>query len=108
MPCFPLRFVPRAVGQGRKHGTAEPSYPFCRQLFSPHFIRRFSHEKKKDLLNIFSICLFAFTVILCTAGAAAENRDKLTELEKYVFEVETYTSLDYDFAGAYFARNHDN
>lgn len=65
-------------------------------------------RKKNDLLNVFLLCLFAFSAVLCAGSAAAENQDKLVELEKYVFEVETYTSLDYDFADAYFAKTNDN
>lgn len=36
------------------------------------------------------------------------NMEKLKELEKYLFEVEEYTELDYDCADAFYARSNDN
>lgn len=53
------------------------------------------------------VVLFIMAMIFC-AGCADNNKEKLNELEKYVFEVNEYTSLDYDYADAYFAKNNDN
>ena len=35
-------------------------------------------------------------------------KDKLKELDKYVFEVEEYTTLDYDVADKFYAKSNDN
>ena len=46
--------------------------------------------------------------MMLTTGCSANNKSKLTELEKYIFEVEEYTSLDYDCADAFYAKANDN
>ena len=53
------------------------------------------------------IFLLALGMMLAT-GCAAHNKDKLTELEKYVFEVDEYDSLDYDCADKFYAKANDN
>ena len=47
-------------------------------------------------------------IMILAAGCSADNGDKLTELEKYVFEVDEYTSLDYDAADDFYAKLNDN
>lgn len=37
-----------------------------------------------------------------------DNKDKITELAKYVFEVDEYTTLDYECADAFYAKANDN
>ncbi len=46
--------------------------------------------------------------MLLTTGCAGGRKSKLTELDKYVFEVEEYTELDYDCADAFYAKSNDN
>lgn len=53
------------------------------------------------------ILLLTLSMIL-TTGCSANNKSKLTELEKYIFEVEEYTELDYDCADAFYAKANDN
>lgn len=52
--------------------------------------------------------LLILSMIFATGCAANNNKSKITELEKYIFEVEEYTSLDYDCADAFYARSNDN
>ena len=47
-------------------------------------------------------------IMILAAGCSADNSAKLTELEKYVFEVDEYTSLDYDAADDFYAKLNDN
>lgn len=57
------------------------------------------------------IGLLALSMMLtagCSTNNNANNKSKLTELEKYVFEVEGYTSLDYDCADEFYAKANDN
>ena len=64
------------------------------------------------------IVFLAAVMILCAGCAPKEEpnpsepeqreKEKLHELEKYVFEVDEYTSLDYEFAEKYFAEHNDN
>lgn len=57
------------------------------------------------------IGLLALSMMLtagCSTSNDANNKSKLTELEKYVFEVEEYTSLDYDCADEFYAKANDN
>ena len=59
---------------------------------------------KKILCALLSLCM------LLAAGCASgqNNNAKLTELDKYIFEVEEYTSLDYDYADEFYAKSNDN
>ena len=43
-----------------------------------------------------------------TTTTTTYYKDKLTELDKYVFEVEEYTTLDYDVADEFYAKANDN
>ena len=58
------------------------------------------------------LCVLLILSMLCmplfTGCSGAKNTDKLTELEKYVFEVDEYTTLDYDCADAFYAERNDN
>lgn len=57
---------------------------------------------KKILILLLSLCMLLVT------GCESNHKDKLTELEKYIFEVEEYTELDYDCADAFYAKSNDN
>ncbi len=58
---------------------------------------------RKALIVLLAICMLSVT------GCASKgNMDKLTELDKYIFEVGEYTSLDYDAADAFYAKDNDN
>ena len=61
----------------------------------------------KRLSIILLVCIMLFCSG-CSEAADTADSAKLHELEKYVFEVEEYTSLDYDFADQYFAKSNDN
>lgn len=56
------------------------------------------------------IILLLILSMIFAAGCAASgnNNAKITELEKYIFEVEEYSSLDYDYADAFYAKTNDN
>lgn len=58
---------------------------------------------KKAILLILTLVL-----LLCTACGKSGSQTKLHELEQYIYEVEEYTHLDYDYADAYFAKTYDN
>ncbi len=56
------------------------------------------------------IALLALSLLL-TAGCTNKDTDytaKLKELDKYIFEVEEYNSLDYNCADAFYAKANDN
>lgn len=57
---------------------------------------------KKILILLLSLCMLLVT------GCESNHKDKLTELEQYIFEVEEYTALDYDCADAFYAKSNDN
>lgn len=46
--------------------------------------------------------------LLLLTGCASNHKSDLTELEKYVFEVKEYETLDYDTADAFYAKTNDN
>lgn len=55
--------------------------------------------------------IIVFVLALCTllaTGCSAGKESKITELEKYIFEVEEYTELDYDCADEFYAKMNDN
>lgn len=56
--------------------------------------------------------ILSFSLLLavgCSADKKTDsNKSKLKELQKYIFEVEEYTSLDYDCADAFYAKSNDN
>ncbi len=41
-------------------------------------------------------------------GCTSDKTDKLTELDKYIYEVEEYSSLDYEYADKFYAERNDN
>ncbi|MCQ2604435.1 MAG: hypothetical protein MJ215_05275 [Spirochaetia bacterium] len=53
------------------------------------------------------ILLFALSMLSVT-GCMTYDRSKVKELDKYIFEVEEYSSLDHDCADAFYARSNDN
>ncbi len=57
---------------------------------------------KKILIFVLALSL------LVLPGCSKNHNDKLTELEPYIYEVEEYTKLDWDFADAFFAKRNDN
>lgn len=59
---------------------------------------------KKFLFVSLVLAMLFVTSCATTSGSKAH----LMELEKYVYEVEEYTTLDYDFAADYYARHNDN
>ncbi len=63
-------------------------------------------------MNWRAMVALLLVVCMCLGGAGCSvvngNRSKLTELAKYVFEVEEYTELNYDAANAFFAKSNDN
>lgn len=69
----------------------------------------------KVIKAIFSSALL-LCLVLCAVGCGDTNSDtgeafikeQLKELEKYVFEVDEYTELDYAYADTYFQKNNDN
>ena len=56
---------------------------------------------------ILLLALVMALVMLVPTGCSA-SKAKLTKLDEYVYEVEEYTSLDYDYAAAFFAADNDN
>lgn len=56
------------------------------------------------------LCLLLALIMLFAISGCSTNdyKSKLTELEKYIFEVEEYTTLDYDCADEFYARTNDN
>ena len=56
---------------------------------------------KKILIFLLALSL------LVLPGCSKNHNDKLTELDKYIFEVEEYTTLDWDYADAFFAKRND-
>lgn len=59
----------------------------------------------RKIIPIILVCV----MILCAGCETTTNqKSQLHELEKYVFEVDEYTKLDYDFADEYFAKDNDN
>lgn len=58
--------------------------------------------------------LSTLLTLLLIVGCSPNNQkeinyyDKLTELDKYLFEVEEYKELDYELADEFYARNNDN
>ncbi len=51
----------------------------------------------------------ALALLMITSCATTSfKKQELHELEKYVFEVSEYTTLDYEYADSYFAKNNDN
>lgn len=61
---------------------------------------------KKAILALLFFVLLLGTA--CSTGKNGDNTEKFTELDKYIFEVDEYTSLDYDCADAFYARSNDN
>lgn len=57
--------------------------------------------------KLFGILLM-LSMIFAAGCVPNNNKSKITELDKYIFEVEEYTSLDYDCADAFYARSNDN
>lgn len=57
---------------------------------------------KKIIILLISFCM------LSMSGCSSSNKSKLRELNEYVFEVEEYTSLDYEFADSFYAKLNDN
>ena len=58
----------------------------------------------KKILLILAALPLTTLISGCSKGAA----QKVTELEKYVFEVDEYTTLDYDYADKFWAKDNDN
>lgn len=58
---------------------------------------------KKEALRFLSILPVLTVLTGCKSTA-----QKVTELEPYLFEVETYTKLDYDYADKFYASENDN
>lgn len=58
----------------------------------------------------FAILLLILSMLLTTgcSSSSSNNKQKLKELEKYIFEVQEYTSLDYDCADNFYAETNDN
>lgn len=57
---------------------------------------------KKTLLNLFTL----LPVVACMTGCA--SKQNVTELAPYIFEVDTYENLDYDYADDYYYKNNYN
>ena len=67
------------------------------------------HNVRK--LGIIVLLVCAFLLSGCTSNTssnASSNIDKFKELDKYVFEVDEYTSLDYEVADNFYAKTNDN
>ena len=60
----------------------------------------------KKLIKI--LLLLAIPVALSSCGEPERIKDKIHELAPYVFEVDTYKSIDYDAADKFWATNNDN
>ena len=60
--------------------------------------------------KILSTLLTLLLIVGCSTNNHKEINyyDKLTELDKYLFEVEEYKELDYELADEFYARNNDN
>ena len=55
------------------------------------------------------LAIFILTLsMLLTTGCSTNNNSKLTELGDYIYEVDEYTSLDYESADKFYARSNDN
>ncbi len=55
-----------------------------------------------------TVKLFLLLSLFLTSACSTNNKNKLHEIEKYVFEVEEYTNLDYDCADEFYAKTNDN
>lgn len=58
----------------------------------------------KRLINLFIIPL----IIITLSGCDNKGKMNVTEIAPYLFEVETYSSLDYDYADDFYATENDN
>lgn len=55
------------------------------------------------------LAIFILTLsMLLITGCSTNNNSKLTELGNYIYEVDEYTSLDYESADKFYARSNDN
>ena len=57
---------------------------------------------KRILTVLLMLCLMTLT------GCEKNYKNKLTQLDKYVFEVDEYKELDYEAANAFYAKTNDN
>lgn len=62
---------------------------------------------KKFLLTIMLLAVLCLTA-LTGCASKKDYKSKLTELDKYVFEVDEYTELDYAAADKFYAERNDN
>lgn len=58
--------------------------------------------KKKIIILALAACMFVMP------ACSKDYRDKLTEISDHVYEVEEYTTLDYEAADAFYANRNDN
>lgn len=54
------------------------------------------------------LAITSILATLCSGCSFGYSKKGMTELEKYVYEVNEYTKLDYKYADNYFRRNNDN
>ena len=54
------------------------------------------------------VVLLTFCMLLPAAGCSGNKTAKFHELEKYIYEVDEYTELDYDYADEFYAKSNDN
>ena len=55
-----------------------------------------------------TIVLIALSMFLVTGCGSSNHKEELTELAKYVYEVDEYTELDYDAADEFYAESNEN
>lgn len=65
--------------------------------------------KGEIIMKKFFIAFAALLMLLLMAGCSTSNhKEQLHELDKYIFEVDEYTELDYDCADEFYAKTNDN
>ncbi len=59
----------------------------------------------KQLAKLFAVLLILVCLASCTKQVNAQS---ITKIEPYIYEVETYNELDWDFADEFWAKDNDN